>query len=68
MSHGEVGEAAYIRLKQTHWAPSWKTPSNPAVHSKAPRSLQQPMATRDGGTVRMLAKPAVAEVVPSSTK
>jgi hypothetical protein len=26
------------------------------------------MAARDGGTVRMFAKPAVAEVTPSNTK
>ncbi len=38
------------------------------MHSNVSNSLQQPMAARDGGTVNMLAKPAVADVVPRRTK
>lgn len=47
--------------------PSWAIPSRPAAHSKVPNSLQQAMSRLEGGTVRMLAKPAVADVTPSKT-
>lgn len=58
----------HMAVKHNHCVPSWATPSRPAAHSNVSSSLQQPMALRDGATVRMLAKPAVAEVVPSRTK
>lgn len=58
----------YMRAKQSHWTPSCATPSSPAAHSKVSSSLQQPMALREGPTVKMLANPAVAEVVPRRTK
>lgn len=57
-----------MKVKQNHWVPSWATPNRPAAHSKLSSSLQQPIAVREGGTVRMLANPAVADVVPRSTK
>lgn len=58
----------HMAVKHNHCVPSWATPSRPAAHSNVSSSLQQPMALRDGATVRILAKPAVAEVVPSRTK
>lgn len=65
---GRVIRGTYTRLMQSHPTPICAIPSKPAVQLNAPSSLQQPIATLDGWTVRMLAKPAVLDVVPRSTK
>lgn len=58
---------SYISAKEIHCTPSWAIPRSPAMHSNVPSSLQHWISRRDGGTVKMLAKPAVAEVVPRRT-
>ena len=65
-SLGLVGP--YMSVKHSHCPPSWAIPSIPAAHSRLSISLQQLMAAREGGTVNMFANPAVADVVPRSTK
>ena len=57
----------HMSAKQTHCTPSWAIPSRPARHSNVSTVLQHAMSWREGPTVRMLAKPHVAEAVPRST-
>lgn len=57
-----------MKAKQAHCTPSCTIPSTPATHSKVSSSLQQPASWMLLGRVRMLVKPAVAEVVPRRTK
>ena len=57
-----------MSVKHNHWVPSWATLSRPARHSNVSSSLQHPMASRERSVVSTLAKPAVADVVPKSTK
>lgn len=57
-----------MKAKQTHCTPSCTMPSTPAMHSNVSNSLQQPASWMLSGKVRILANPAVAEVVPSRTK
>lgn len=57
-----------MKAKQTHCTPSCTIPSTPATHSNVSNSLQQPASWTLLGRVRILANPAVAEVVPRRTK
>lgn len=58
---------AYMSAKQIHCTPSCAMPNRPVKHSEVSTWLQHAMSSLDGGTVRMLANPEVAEVTPKRT-
>ena len=57
-----------MKAKHIHWTPSCAMPSRPAMQWNVSSSLQQATSWRDCGRRSMLAKPEVADVVPSRTK
>lgn len=59
---------AKITENDSHCVPTCAMPNSPAAHSKVLTSLQQATSARDVGRTSILAKVAVADVVPSRTK
>lgn len=59
---------AHITVKHDHCTPICATPRMPAKHPYALMSLQQARSARLSGSVRMVAKAKVPDVVPKSTK